>query len=294
MWETFTTWLKTYESVAIWLEGIALVLIFVWDRIDSRQQHRETLAQLGISQETLKVLERSNLREREAQHLSDIKTQVVAPILQWLDFSIMETLRGNHDPVVIMTAIGHEPSIRAPRQLYPAVLRIEGLSHDLYEHTMREHFETLRRYQAFREIVEQFFGTLAEFGNKWCADIKKLTLLSQYDGDDTKNFVHCEGVVQFVLRATVGGHEPKFYNRSEQGFTVLTTMYSSEAIARGHDAEIQRWLSESKALIEKSWTDAHLRERIQRILDDAEKLRDTIRQIELTYALPKSCSYVRD
>lgn len=50
MWETLSTWLRNYESVAIWLEGIALILIFVWDRIDSRQQHRETLAQLNVSQ----------------------------------------------------------------------------------------------------------------------------------------------------------------------------------------------------------------------------------------------------
>src|SRR6266568_1992389 len=50
MLESFFTWLKTYESVAIWLEGIALILIFAWDRIDSRQQHRETLAQLNVSQ----------------------------------------------------------------------------------------------------------------------------------------------------------------------------------------------------------------------------------------------------
>ncbi len=46
MVEIFFNWLKTYESVAIWLEGIALVLIFVWDRLDSRKQHQETLAQL--------------------------------------------------------------------------------------------------------------------------------------------------------------------------------------------------------------------------------------------------------
>src|SRR5258705_360085 len=50
MGEAFLAWLKTYESVAIWLEGIALVLIFVWDRLDSRQQHRETLAQMEIMQ----------------------------------------------------------------------------------------------------------------------------------------------------------------------------------------------------------------------------------------------------
>jgi hypothetical protein len=46
MVETVFNWLKTYESVAIWLEGIALVLIFVWDRVDSRKQHEETLSQL--------------------------------------------------------------------------------------------------------------------------------------------------------------------------------------------------------------------------------------------------------
>jgi hypothetical protein len=50
MLESFLTWLHKYESLAIWLEGIALVLIFVWDRIDARQQHRETLAQLKVSQ----------------------------------------------------------------------------------------------------------------------------------------------------------------------------------------------------------------------------------------------------
>jgi hypothetical protein len=43
-------WLKTYESVAIWLEGVALVAIFIWDRIDSHQQHKETLAQMDVMQ----------------------------------------------------------------------------------------------------------------------------------------------------------------------------------------------------------------------------------------------------
>ncbi len=57
MWESFSGWLKTYESVAIWLEGIALVAIFILDwkqrtdqRKDREEQHRETLAQLNSSQ----------------------------------------------------------------------------------------------------------------------------------------------------------------------------------------------------------------------------------------------------
>jgi hypothetical protein len=56
MVESLFSWLKTYEAVAIWLEGIALVLIFVWDRIDSRKQHKETLAQLEVSQKQTNAL----------------------------------------------------------------------------------------------------------------------------------------------------------------------------------------------------------------------------------------------
>jgi hypothetical protein len=53
MLETFFAWFRKYESLAIWLEGIALVAIFILDwknRTDQRKdregQHRETLARL--------------------------------------------------------------------------------------------------------------------------------------------------------------------------------------------------------------------------------------------------------
>jgi hypothetical protein len=57
MLETILCWLHKYESLAIWLEGIALVAIFVLDwrnrkdqRRDQEEQHRETSAQLKVSQ----------------------------------------------------------------------------------------------------------------------------------------------------------------------------------------------------------------------------------------------------
>lgn len=272
------------RTVLAWLNNYANLLLAII-----------TVAYVYLTWKTLKALERSSLREREAQHLADIKAQVVSPIIQWLEFVIVETLRGRHDPLIIMTAVGHEPSLHAPRQLYPPVLKIGGLSHDLYEHAMHDHFETLNKYRAFREMLEQFFGTFVDFGNKLCGVIQKLTSLAPYDGDNSKNFVQCEAVVQFCLRAMLGGNEPKFYTIPEHtGFTIVTTCYSSEVIARGPDAEIQRWLAESKKLIAKMWDAARFRETSQRTLEDAERLRDTIRQIELTYGLPKECKYVRD
>lgn len=49
-------WLDTltkYEAVAVWLEGIALVAIFIWDRIDFHKSHEETIAQLKVAQDQI-------------------------------------------------------------------------------------------------------------------------------------------------------------------------------------------------------------------------------------------------
>jgi hypothetical protein len=43
---TTPTWLDAHQYLALWIEGIALLLIFIWDRRDSHQQHKETVAQL--------------------------------------------------------------------------------------------------------------------------------------------------------------------------------------------------------------------------------------------------------
>src|SRR5579859_7149860 len=66
-------WLKTYESVAVWLEGIALVAILALDwreRIDQRRerqdQHKETAAQLAASHKQVEAAIRSADAARES------------------------------------------------------------------------------------------------------------------------------------------------------------------------------------------------------------------------------------
>jgi hypothetical protein len=48
-------WVKASEPIALWVEGIALVLIFIWDRIDANRGHEETIAQLKIAQDQIKI-----------------------------------------------------------------------------------------------------------------------------------------------------------------------------------------------------------------------------------------------
>jgi hypothetical protein len=43
-------WLQAHESLAVWIEGIALVAIFIWDRVDSYGEHKEILKQMAIMQ----------------------------------------------------------------------------------------------------------------------------------------------------------------------------------------------------------------------------------------------------
>jgi hypothetical protein len=47
---TLFCWLQAHESLAVWIEGFALVAIFFWDRLDNRSAHKETLKQMAIMQ----------------------------------------------------------------------------------------------------------------------------------------------------------------------------------------------------------------------------------------------------
>ena len=42
------SFLKNNEWIALWVEGLALVAIFIWDRIDAADQHEKTLEQHAI------------------------------------------------------------------------------------------------------------------------------------------------------------------------------------------------------------------------------------------------------
>jgi hypothetical protein len=52
---SFLDWLTKYEAVAIWLEGIALLLIFIWDRKDAGEAREESAKQLSVSRDQVEA-----------------------------------------------------------------------------------------------------------------------------------------------------------------------------------------------------------------------------------------------
>jgi hypothetical protein len=61
----FPVQMSKYEPIAVWLEGIALVAIFIWDRIEGSQQQEETVKQLEVAQDQIKLLTRQQERREK-------------------------------------------------------------------------------------------------------------------------------------------------------------------------------------------------------------------------------------
>jgi hypothetical protein len=142
MFETITNWLKTYESIAIWLEGIALVAIFVWDRLDSRKQHEETLAQMEVMRNQARATETAAnaatksvealINSERAWIIAELVPQAVrASDKEWYRFvgdrrvhmSLEEILAGHHLRYKLkLTNMG-----RTPGQIFDFAIRYSCL-----------------------------------------------------------------------------------------------------------------------------------------------------------------------
>ena len=49
------SFLRNNEWIALWVEGLALVAIFFWDRKDAQSDHQETLQQLSLAHQQISV-----------------------------------------------------------------------------------------------------------------------------------------------------------------------------------------------------------------------------------------------
>ncbi len=77
-----SSWLDSHQYLALWLEGIALLAIFVWDRWDSHQQHKQTLAQMAIMQNQARATETAaNAATKSAEALDRQTERTSKPVI---------------------------------------------------------------------------------------------------------------------------------------------------------------------------------------------------------------------
>jgi len=107
-------WLDSHQYLALWLEGLALLVIFIWDRIDASQQHKQTLEQMKIMRDqALETEKAANAASKSAEALiNSERAWVVAELVpicarfggtwhrpsgvSWVSMSPAETLEGDH------------------------------------------------------------------------------------------------------------------------------------------------------------------------------------------------------
>jgi hypothetical protein len=71
-------WFKRNEHVAIWLEGVALVLIFGLDFLSRKEEHEETMKQLEAATDQARFTEKAAI---EAKKSSDILASLHRPLM---------------------------------------------------------------------------------------------------------------------------------------------------------------------------------------------------------------------
>jgi hypothetical protein len=75
---SFWEWLKTYDYLALWIGGIALLCIFIWERIDSYRHGRETREQLDTLQEQAKAATSAAVAAKQS---ADLTTSLHRPYM---------------------------------------------------------------------------------------------------------------------------------------------------------------------------------------------------------------------
>jgi hypothetical protein len=99
MWRAVANWLRAYESLAIWLEGIALVAIFFLDWREYQRQGKEREEQHKETLEQMKIMERQMLATETATKAAETTASAQQTAMQqWVDFQNWSTKEDIPDP----------------------------------------------------------------------------------------------------------------------------------------------------------------------------------------------------
>jgi hypothetical protein len=157
---TMSDWLKANDFLAIWIEGIALVLLFIWELKGRKEQHEEMLQQLDIARKQI-----------HADRVAEI-FRALRQFENWLVDSVHKTKRFGP---------GRDYSIPAPAGIWPTIfpeyLALQEAYYLSYlvSAPLADYMkERMGDADALQRIADndQFYQKLQEFHLKW--DVYKM------------------------------------------------------------------------------------------------------------------------
>jgi len=125
----FWNWLGNHEAYGVWLEAIALVAIFAWDRIDAYWSHKQTVAQIKLTQDQITLsqnAERAWLLTELAWGTGNLKVALGTskerdkPTVEHTTVTVMLTCRNEgRSPAFVDKIAGYVEIVDSVRNLTP-------------------------------------------------------------------------------------------------------------------------------------------------------------------------------
>lgn len=285
--------LNQYANLLLVLANILLVFV--------------TAAYVLLTWRTLKALQQTSLREREARHLEDIKSTVIQPIVLSIGQTVLERFTGREPPLVTIAAVnegdprrlihlvdnpftarrhlgtlGEDPN--APDEIVSwGSTELGRVSMFLFDHARRHHFP--QRLEAFDRLirnVSELTGAILEFANESSNQLARSKIPPAATKNAEKSMAEWSNphlmAAECVLAFLQGAKQPRLYvqdfGRNDAIYKTLTNTHGLHAAMARDSDTLERWRNGCVETMRERWSASDLPKRIAGLLKQAAIVRD--------------------
>lgn len=272
-----------------------------------------TVAYVWLTWRNAEALREASLREREAQHLQEIKDNVAQPILSWIESTIGHRFTGGSpeiltveggfdtvprqvthtidDPFAQMRRLDSTANPDVPDRLTTwTSLQAGRISTFLHNHTKRDHFpDEIRNFDNLLEEIRRLIRDLVSFANQCAKDVTGSEIPTAAHFNDENSMPEVVSPYQLVadcVRSFLEGkmkpdfrhqHIPPFYSFHGAQNNLIAKVTGLE--------KAERWLNFGSNEVRKRWEQSDLPTRVRHVLTKAEHVRQNMQHILFTHSL---------
>lgn len=276
---SFLHWLKDYANVLVALA---------------------TLMYVVLTYRMLRALRRQSTRELRLRHLEDIKSQVVEPMLQWIESKAIPVLKGEQNLVFVTSApiqrekvaLG-EPVFDFRRELAVQINPGDARRGHLFVHARDIHFR--KELSAAEFLIAELDGFLSDclaLAKNWADEMASATTLVRGPAS-TQEFADSDYFAALSLKCLAGQVSPQLrVNVPAPGGLEIFDSYTSTQIARGPTEVTRSWHENAWKVAREGWQGSGFARRLKELLTEAALVGELVSRLRLTYDLKGDCEYI--